>query len=88
MLICRLKQALKAGFRHLVFEDNYDTGTGDHYSFRQICDQFYIRGASSVIFTNYQSIYEQLMVLQCMFLEMHGTLIKVKEVIYTVNFTG
>ncbi|KAF5957045.1 hypothetical protein HYC85_004270 [Camellia sinensis] len=32
----RLKQALKAGFRHLVFEDNYDTGTGDHYSFRQI----------------------------------------------------
>ncbi|KAK9281674.1 hypothetical protein L1049_004578 [Liquidambar formosana] len=40
----RLKQALKAGFRHLVFEDNYDTGTGDHYSLRQICDQFYIRG--------------------------------------------
>lgn len=40
----RLKQALKAGFKHLVFEDNYDTGTGDHYSFRQICDQFYIRG--------------------------------------------
>ncbi|KAL8522412.1 hypothetical protein ACS0TY_012524 [Phlomoides rotata] len=40
----RLKQALKAGFKHLVFEDNYDTGTGDHYSFRQMCDQFYIRG--------------------------------------------
>lgn len=40
----RLKQALKAGFKHLVFEDNYDTGTGDHYSLRQICDQFYIRG--------------------------------------------
>ncbi|KAK1578442.1 hypothetical protein Q3G72_030290 [Acer saccharum] len=40
----RLKQALKAGFRNLVFEDNYDTGTGDHYSLRQICDQFYIRG--------------------------------------------
>ncbi|KAL5729135.1 hypothetical protein ACHQM5_002125 [Ranunculus cassubicifolius] len=40
----RLKQALKAGFQHLIFEDNYDTGTGDHYSFRQICDQFYIRG--------------------------------------------
>ncbi|KAL7140153.1 hypothetical protein ABFS83_09G103200 [Erythranthe nasuta] len=40
----RLKEALKAGFKHLVFEDNYDTGTGDHYSFRQICDQFYIRG--------------------------------------------
>lgn len=41
---CRLKQALKAGFRHLIFEDNYDTGTGDHYSLRQICDQSYIRG--------------------------------------------
>jgi hypothetical protein len=40
----RLKQALKAGFRHLIFEDNYDTGTGDHYSLRQICDQSYIRG--------------------------------------------
>jgi len=41
----RVKQALNAGFRHLVFEDNYDTGTGDHYSLRQICDQSYIRGA-------------------------------------------
>ncbi|GLT77181.1 hypothetical protein SLA2020_487910 [Shorea laevis] len=40
----RVKQAVKAGFRHLGFEDNYDTGTGDHYSLRQICDQFYIRG--------------------------------------------
>ncbi|KAF2323435.1 hypothetical protein GH714_035439 [Hevea brasiliensis] len=28
----RVKQALNAGFKHLVFEDNYDTGTGDHYS--------------------------------------------------------
>lgn len=51
MLICpnscchgRVKQALKAGFRHLIFEDNYDTGTGDHYSLRQICDQPYLRG--------------------------------------------
>lgn len=43
----RIKQALKAGFQHLVFEDNYDTGTGDHYSLRQMCDQFYIRGACS-----------------------------------------
>jgi len=40
----RLKQALKVGFQHLIFEDNYDTGTGDHYSLRQMCDQFYIRG--------------------------------------------
>lgn len=48
---CRVKQALKAGFEHLVFEDNYDTGTGDHYSLRQICDQFYIRGTlSSLLF--------------------------------------
>ncbi|KDO56943.1 hypothetical protein CISIN_1g047369mg, partial [Citrus sinensis] len=39
----RLKQALKVGFRHLVFEDNYDTGTGDHYSLRQLCDQSFIR---------------------------------------------
>lgn len=46
----RLKQALKAGFTHLVFEDNYDTGTGDHYSFRQICDQFYIRGGGHSCF--------------------------------------
>ncbi|XP_068648741.1 uncharacterized protein [Aristolochia californica] len=46
----RLKQALNAGFRHLVFEDNYDTGTGDHYSFRQICDQFYIRGGGHSCF--------------------------------------
>lgn len=46
-LMGRIKQALKAGFQHLIFEDNYDTGTGDHYSLRQICDQFYIRGACS-----------------------------------------
>ncbi|KAL1810849.1 hypothetical protein ACET3Z_020914 [Daucus carota] len=46
----RLKQALKAGFKHLIFEDNYDTGTGDHYSFRQICDQFYIRGGGHSCF--------------------------------------
>ncbi|XP_051119051.1 uncharacterized protein LOC127243201 isoform X2 [Andrographis paniculata] len=46
----RLKQALKAGFKHLVFEDNYDTGTGDHYSFRQICDQFYIKGGGHSCF--------------------------------------
>lgn len=45
ILMSRIEQALKAGFRHLVFEDNYDTGTGDHYSLRQICDQTYIRGA-------------------------------------------
>ncbi|XP_038718156.1 uncharacterized protein LOC120011161 [Tripterygium wilfordii] len=46
----RIKQALKAGFRHLVFEDNYDTGTGDHYSLRQICDQLYIRGGGHSCF--------------------------------------
>ncbi|XP_077218973.1 uncharacterized protein LOC143853128 [Tasmannia lanceolata] len=46
----RLKQALKAGFRNLIFEDNYDTGTGDHYSLRQICDQFYIRGGGHSCF--------------------------------------
>ncbi|KAF3955599.1 hypothetical protein CMV_019195 [Castanea mollissima] len=46
----RIKQALKAGFHHLVFEDNYDTGTGDHYSVRQICDQFYIRGGGHSCF--------------------------------------
>ncbi|KAM3232842.1 putative protein isoform X1 [Capsicum annuum] len=46
----RLKQALKAGFRHLIFEDNYDTGTGDHYSFRQMCDQFYVRGGGHSCF--------------------------------------
>ncbi|KAF0916658.1 hypothetical protein E2562_010509 [Oryza meyeriana var. granulata] len=42
----RLKQSSKVGFRHLIFEDNYDTGTGDHYSLRQICDQAHIRGVS------------------------------------------
>ncbi|XP_054779876.1 uncharacterized protein LOC129287677 [Prosopis cineraria] len=46
----RVKQSLKAGFLHLVFEDNYDTGTGDHYSLRQICDQFYIRGGGHSCF--------------------------------------
>ncbi|ONK69109.1 uncharacterized protein A4U43_C05F19450 [Asparagus officinalis] len=46
----RLKQALKAGLQHLIFEDNYDTGTGDHYSLRQICDQFYIRGGGHSCF--------------------------------------
>ncbi|PWZ07592.1 DNA polymerase eta [Zea mays] len=39
----RLKQALKAGFRHLIFEDNYDTGTCDHYFLRHIYDPSYIR---------------------------------------------
>ncbi|WOL14569.1 hypothetical protein Cni_G23349 [Canna indica] len=47
----RLKQALKAGFQHLIFEDNYDTGTGDHYSLRQICDQYYIRGGGHSCFS-------------------------------------
>ncbi|KAG6398078.1 hypothetical protein SASPL_139529 [Salvia splendens] len=46
----RLKQALKAGVKHLIFYDNYDTGTGDHYSLRQICDQFYIRGGGHSCF--------------------------------------
>lgn len=46
----RLKQALKFGFRHLIFEDNYDTGTGDHYSLRQICDQFYVGGGGHSCF--------------------------------------
>ncbi|XP_044484432.1 uncharacterized protein LOC123210249 [Mangifera indica] len=46
----RVKQALKVGFQHLVFEDNYDTGTGDHYSLRQICDQFYIKGGGHSCF--------------------------------------
>ncbi|KDP37266.1 hypothetical protein JCGZ_06322 [Jatropha curcas] len=46
----RVRQALSAGFRHLVFEDNYDTGTGDHYSLRQICDQSYIRGGGHSCF--------------------------------------
>ncbi|KAJ7568577.1 hypothetical protein O6H91_01G038500 [Diphasiastrum complanatum] len=40
----RVKQAIKAGFKHLIFEDNYDTGTGDHFCLRQICDQFHIEG--------------------------------------------
>ncbi|CAF2078457.1 BnaC01g44350D [Brassica napus] len=46
----RLKQALKAGFQHLIFEDNYDTGTGDHYSLRHICDQSYIKGGGHSCF--------------------------------------
>ncbi|WOK97922.1 hypothetical protein Cni_G06630 [Canna indica] len=46
----RLKQALSAGFQHLIFEDNYDTGTGDHYTLRQICDQYYIRGGGHSCF--------------------------------------
>ncbi|XP_072963208.1 uncharacterized protein [Typha angustifolia] len=48
----RLQQALKAGFHNLIFEDNYDTGTGDHYSLRQICDQPYIRGGGHSCFTD------------------------------------
>ncbi|WZY95368.1 hypothetical protein YC2023_067697 [Brassica napus] len=46
----RIKQAQKAGFQHLIFEDNYDTGTGDHYSLRQICDQSYIKGGGHSCF--------------------------------------
>ncbi|WCJ40814.1 hypothetical protein M5689_021717 [Euphorbia peplus] len=46
----RVKQALNAGFHHLIFEDNYDTGTGDHYSLRQICDQSYIKGGGHSCF--------------------------------------
>ncbi|KAG0585600.1 hypothetical protein KC19_2G024300 [Ceratodon purpureus] len=40
----RIEAAQKYGFQHLVFEDNYDTGTGDHYSMRQICDQYHVSG--------------------------------------------
>uniref|UniRef100_A0A0E0MWT6 Uncharacterized protein n=1 Tax=Oryza rufipogon TaxID=4529 RepID=A0A0E0MWT6_ORYRU len=46
----RLKQASIVGFRHIIFEDNYDTGTGDHYSLRQICDQEHIRGGGHSCF--------------------------------------
>ncbi|KAL2545622.1 Uncharacterized protein Fot_14855 [Forsythia ovata] len=53
---CLLKQALKAGFKHLVFEDKYDTGTGDH-SFRQICGQFYIRG--QIVYKKLKDISDQ-----------------------------
>lgn len=57
-LVSRVRQALKAGFRHLVFEDNYDTGTGDHYSLRQICDQPYIRGSCSLsLFFGFQLFF-------------------------------
>ena len=53
----RIKQALKAGFQHLIFEDNYDTGTGDHYSLRQICDQSYIKGGFCKVHTfRYKSL--------------------------------
>ncbi|OAY36648.1 uncharacterized protein LOC110626244 [Manihot esculenta] len=48
----RVKQALNAGFKHVIFEDNYDTGTGDHYSLRQICDQSYIRGGGHSCFSD------------------------------------
>lgn len=40
----RIEAVRKFGFQHLVFEDNYDTGTGDHYSMRQICDQYHVPG--------------------------------------------
>ncbi|OAY78791.1 hypothetical protein ACMD2_24023, partial [Ananas comosus] len=46
----RSQQALRAGFQNLVFEDNYDTGTGDIYTLRQICDQSYIRGGGHSCF--------------------------------------
>ncbi|CAH1445877.1 unnamed protein product [Lactuca virosa] len=36
----RLKQTLKVGSSHLVFEDTHDTGTGDHYSLRQRQDLY------------------------------------------------
>ncbi|EFJ04975.1 hypothetical protein SELMODRAFT_137953 [Selaginella moellendorffii] len=35
----RMSQASRAGFKHLVFNDNCDTGHGDQYSLRQVCDQ-------------------------------------------------
>ncbi|KAG6484752.1 hypothetical protein ZIOFF_053277 [Zingiber officinale] len=46
----RLKHALNAGFQHLIFEDNYDTGSGDHYSLGHICGQYYIRGGGHSCF--------------------------------------
>lgn len=48
----RLKQALKLGFQHLIFEHSYDTGIGDHYSLRQICDQFYVGGGGHSCFVD------------------------------------
>ncbi|CAN6570734.1 unnamed protein product [Malus baccata var. baccata] len=53
----RVTQALKAGFQHIIFEDNYDTGTGDHYSLRQICDQSYIRGACCLLLSFIFQVY-------------------------------
>ncbi|EFJ24064.1 hypothetical protein SELMODRAFT_102324 [Selaginella moellendorffii] len=43
----RVQQAQQAGFKHLVFDDNYDTGSGDEYSLRQICDQLTTGGGHS-----------------------------------------
>ena len=34
----RLRQARRFGFKHLLFEDNHPTATGDCYSLKQILD--------------------------------------------------
>ncbi|EFJ13896.1 hypothetical protein SELMODRAFT_121604 [Selaginella moellendorffii] len=35
----RVLQAKNAGFQHLIFANNSDTGSGEAYSLRQVCDQ-------------------------------------------------
>lgn len=77
----RIKQALKAGFRHLVFEDNYDTGTGDHYSLRQICDQSYIQGACSPFYFHLFTYVGHLYCMCLLYHDMHIALAltKLKE---------
>ncbi|XP_038985006.1 uncharacterized protein LOC103702544 isoform X2 [Phoenix dactylifera] len=39
----RLEQALEAGFRHVIFDDNYDTGTGGGHCCSRYCDEARIR---------------------------------------------
>ncbi|KAG0462834.1 hypothetical protein HPP92_021310 [Vanilla planifolia] len=46
----RVKQALGFGFKISYLKTTMILGRGDHYSLRQICDQFYVRGGGHTCF--------------------------------------
>ena len=52
----RIKHAIKEGYKHLIFEDNYPTGQGDCLSLKQVFDKNNID--SKYLYDNIEIYYE------------------------------
>jgi len=52
----RIKHAIKKGYKHLIFEDNYPTGQGDCLSLKQVFDKN--NSESKYLYDNIEIYYE------------------------------